>query len=72
MAIRIKTSLNNFSEHYKELEDLSKDWNCSIADVARELVFQFYEAAGFYGEALEKEFASFSDDQIIEHYCNLI
>ena len=35
MAIRIKTSLNNFTEHYKELEDLSKDWNCSIADVAR-------------------------------------
>ena len=72
MAIRIKTSLNNITEHYKELEDLSKDWNCSIADVARELVFQFYEAAGFCNEPLEKEFASFSDDQIIEHYCNMI
>ena len=72
MAIRIKTSLINFTEHYKELEDLSKDWNCSIADVARELVFQFYEAAGFCNEPLEKEFASFSDDQIIEHYCNMI
>ena len=72
MAIRIKTSLNNFTEHYKELEDLSKDWNCSIADVARELVFQFYEAAGFCNEPLEKEFASFSDDQIIEYYCNMI
>ena len=72
MAIRIKTSLNNFTEHYKELEDLSKDWNCSIADVARELVFQFYEAAGFCNEPLDKEFASFSDDQIIEHYCNMI
>ena len=72
MAIRIKTSLNNFTEHYKELEDLSKDWNCSIADVAREIVFQFYEAAGFCNEPLEKEFASFSDDQIIEHYCNMI
>lgn len=72
MAIRIKTSLSNFSVKYMELEELSKDWNCSIADAARELIFHFYEAAGFCGEALEKEFASFSDDQIIEHYCNII
>lgn len=71
MAIRIKTSLSNFTMRYKELEELSQEWDCSVADAARECVFSFCAAAGFCEDQLEEEFASFDDDQIIEYWCNL-
>ena len=35
--------MTNFAHRYNELEMLSKEWNCSIAEVAHEAVIEFYQ-----------------------------
>ena len=59
--------MTNFAQRYNELEMLSKEWNCSIAEVAREAVIEFYQE-NFPEEMILDEFPT--DDAIIEHYYN--
>ena len=59
--------MTNYTQRYAELEMLSKEWNYSIAEVAREAVIEFYQE-NFPEEMILNEFPT--DDAIIEHYCN--
>lgn len=70
MAIRIKTNLYDFTKEMVKLENQAKEWNCTPAEAARELVTAFYLAAGFTEERIEAEFGILNDDQITECFCN--
>lgn len=44
-----------------QLNECVKIWEVTLAEAAKEFVFMFYEAAGFYPEQLVKELAELID-----------
>ena len=53
---------------FEELKEYANEFDCSIAEAARDIVFDFFAAAGFRKDVLEEELASKSDEEIIEMY----
>ena len=54
-----------------ELLELAQEWNCTFAEATRDMLYNFYEAAGFERERLDAEFGSMSDDELLGAYLNL-
>lgn len=54
-----------------QLNECVKVWEVTLAEAAKEFVFMFYEAAGFYPEQLVKEFEKKTDAEFIEMYLAL-
>ena len=54
--------------HFEDLKEYANEFACSIAEAARDIVFDFFAAAGFREDVLEEELASKSDEEIIEMY----
>ena len=53
---------------FEDLKEYANEFACSIAESARDIVFDFFAAAGFREDVLEEELASKSDEEIIEMY----
>ena len=51
-----------------ELNYLAQEWNCTFMEAARDMLYNFYEAAGFERERLDAEFGPMSDDELMEAY----
>mgnify|MGYP000294173828 CR=1 FL=1 len=51
---------------FEDLKEYANEFACSIAEAARDIVFDFFAAAGFREDVLEEELASKSDEEIIE------
>jgi hypothetical protein len=58
-------------ERMNEIIEWSEEYRMSIYDAVYEMVFTFYETAGFDVEELEKELRSKSEAELIEMYCNI-
>ena len=59
-------------ERMNEIIEWSEEYRMSIYDAVYEMVFTFYETAGFDVEELEKELRSKSEAELIEMYCNIL
>lgn len=51
-----------------ELKEAATELNCSIFDAARELIFMYYEAAGFDTKQLAAELEHKTPEDILEMY----
>jgi hypothetical protein len=54
-----------------ELANATKDWNCTRREALLEILYTFYEAAGFESERLATEFEPMSDNELLEAYLNI-
>lgn len=54
-----------------ELANTSKDWNCTRREALLEILYDFYEAAGFERERLDAEFGAMSEDELLQAYLNI-
>ena len=50
------------------LTDYCREYACGKRDALFEILFDFYECAGFAAEPLEKELASMSDKELMNAY----
>ena len=51
-----------------ELADYCREYACGKREALFEILFDFYECAGFAAEPLEKELASMSDEELMNAY----
>ena len=51
-----------------ELVELAQEWNCTYMEALLEILYEFYETAGFGRERLDAEFGPMSDDELMEAY----
>lgn len=65
-----KTVEDRRSDRKYELEYFSNEWNCSIAEVARKIIYDYY-SSGLDDEILADELYSKSDKEIIGMYLEL-
>ena len=49
-----------------ELVELAQEWNCTFMEALLEVLYTFYETAGFEHERLDAEFGPMSDDELLE------
>ncbi len=54
-----------------ELNYLAQEWNCTFTEATRDMLYNFYEAAGFARERLDSEFGALSDDELLQAYLNI-
>ena len=54
-----------------ELANATKDRNCTRREALLEILYTFYEAAGFESERLATEFEPMSDDELMDAYLNI-
>lgn len=58
-------------ERMNEIAEWSDTYNVTIYDAVYEMVFTFFETAGFDVDELEKELSSKSEAELIELYCQI-
>ena len=56
---------------FEELEEYANEFDCSIAEAARDIVFDFFVSAGFREDVLEEELAPKSDAEVINIFLDL-
>lgn len=56
---------------FEDLKEYANEFACSIAEAARDIVFDFFVAAGFWQDVLEQELASKSDEEVINIFLDL-
>lgn len=54
-----------------ELANAANEWNCTPREALLEILYTFYEAAGFESERLATEFEPMSDDELMDAYLNI-
>ena len=61
-------------KHHKRMEEI-KEWaeahNISVYEAVYELLFLYYETAGFWSEVLDEELYSKTEAELIELYCQI-
>lgn len=55
----------------EQIKEWAEEWGLSIKDAVYDLVFDFYETAGFRTDVLEKELSSKSEAELIEMFCTI-
>lgn len=58
-------------ERIAELNEMMQEWGMNSRDTMLEILYTFYEAAGFWQEPLFKELSAMSDDDLMEAYLNI-
>ena len=56
---------------FEDLKEYANEFDCSIAEAARDMVLDFFVAAGFWQDVLEEELASKSDEEVINIFLDL-
>lgn len=56
---------------FEDLKEYANEFDCSIAEAARDMVLDFFVAAGFWQDVLEQELASKSDEEVINIFLDL-
>ena len=51
-----------------ELNYQAQEWSCTFMEALLEILYTFYETAGFERERLDAEFGPMSDDELMEAY----
>lgn len=60
--------MTKFEKCMENLEAYCKEYGCDKREALMDILMEFYEAAGFYREALEAEFTPMSDEELIKAY----
>jgi len=60
--------MNNIEKKMEELNYFSEMWGMSIEDSLAELLFDFYEAAGFDRDLLTDELRDKSNEELMQLY----
>ena len=55
----------------EEIKEWAKEYGVSVYDAVYEMVFTFFETAGFWTDELEKELSSKNETELIELYCQI-
>lgn len=55
----------------KDLEQLMHEFDCTMREAALEVLYNFYEAAGFESEMLADEFGKMTDAELFACFDNL-
>lgn len=58
-------------ERMNEIIEWSEEYKMPVYDAVYELLFLYYETAGFWSDILEVELSTKSEPELIEMYCNL-
>ena len=58
-------------ERIAELNELMQEWGATRREALLEILYAFYEAAGFWREPLFKELSAMSDDELMEAFLNI-
>lgn len=58
-------------ERMNEIIEWSEEYKMPVYDAVYELLFLYYETAGFWSDVLEAELNTKSEPELIEMYCNL-
>ena len=58
-------------ERIAELNEMMQEWGKNRRDTMLEILYAFYEAAGFWQEPLFRELSAMSDDELREAYLNI-
>lgn len=53
----------------EQIKEWAEEWGLSIKEAVYDLVFDFYETAGFWTDELEKELSSKNEAELIEMFC---
>lgn len=56
---------------FEDLKEYANEFDCSIAEAARDMTFDFFAAAGFREDVLAEELTSKSDEEIINIFLDL-
>ncbi len=63
--------MTKFEKCMEELTAYCQEYGCDKREALMDILMEFYEAAGFYREALEAEFTPMSDDELMKAYLNI-
>ena len=55
----------------ERIAELKQEWEMTQRETLFAILFDFYEAAGFWREPLFKELSAMSDDELMEAYLNI-
>ena len=58
-------------ERIAELNEMMQEWGMNRRDTMLEVLYTFYEAAGFAEDPLSAELSAMSDDELMEAYLNI-
>ena len=58
-------------ERMNEIVEWSEEYEMPVYDAVYELLFLYYETAGFWSDVLDTELSSKSEPELIEMYCSL-
>ena len=58
-------------ERMNEIIEWSEEYKMPVYDAVYELLFLYYETAGFWSDVLDTELSTKSEPELIEMYCNL-
>lgn len=56
---------------FEDLKEYANEFDCSIAEAARDMVLDFFVTAGFREDILKQEFAPKSDEEVINIFLDL-
>lgn len=59
------------NERIVELNRLAAEWGCTVEEALMDIVFEYYETAGFAREPLAAELGSMSSEELMDLYLNL-
>lgn len=55
----------------EQITEWAEEWGLSMKEAVYDLVFDFYENAGFQTEVLENELNEKSETELIEMFCGI-
>ena len=58
-------------ERMNEIIEWSEEYKMPVYDAVYELLFLYYETAGFWSDILETELSTKSEPELIEMYCQI-
>ena len=58
-------------ERISEIAEMAQEWNCTFKEALLEVLYTFYETAGFERERLDAEFVPMTDDELLEAYLTI-
>ena len=58
-------------ERMNEIVEWSEEYNIPVCKAVYDLLFNYYETAGFWTDVLETELNAMSEPELIEIYCKI-
>lgn len=63
--------MTKIEKNMKELADFCQQFGCTEREAMEEILFAFYESAGFWADLLEQEITSMNDEELLNAVLSL-